>query len=240
MIQLPHVLVSSLFIPLMLASWLAPTTVRADPLEINSAQWPYTAIGKLNVADGMSATQHCTATLIAPDKAVTAAHCLYLHRQAKWATPTSVHFLLGYTRGQFAAASTILAYEKSPQFDPMQPATNNLPEDWAILHLAKGLSEKPVALSQEMPQSPLEGAVQAGYRMDRQHVLSARSHCSVIPQGRLLLSDCGAVPGQSGEAIFVVKNGQTEIVGMVVAGQKSGSGLSLAVPSQAFSAAASR
>ena len=61
---------------------------------------PWRAIGRLNVA-GFRSRRHCTATLIEPDLALTAWHCLSRFVQSGTVDPTAIHFLPGYDRGQF-------------------------------------------------------------------------------------------------------------------------------------------
>lgn len=68
---------------------------------------PFAAsIGKLNV----SGVGSCTAVLVGPSLALTAAHCLYGKRQGRWAQPGSVHLLLGYSRGEYAFHTRASSY----------------------------------------------------------------------------------------------------------------------------------
>ena len=67
--------------------------------------WPWTAIGRVNVLLGRSSRGFCTGVLVAPDKVMTAGHCLYDQAAKRWVRPEAVHFLAGAARGRFGAHS---------------------------------------------------------------------------------------------------------------------------------------
>src|SRR3546814_10597771 len=71
---------------------------------------PWKAIGRLNVA-GFRIRRHCTATLVAPDLALTARHCVAGFRGEAWVAPELVHFLPGYSRGSYADHLQAVAFE---------------------------------------------------------------------------------------------------------------------------------
>src|SRR6056297_2725282 len=62
-----------------------------------AAQEQWLAVGRLNV----TGQGFCTATLVAPDLVLIAAHCLVDKRTGRVVTPDRVHFLAGYRTGQY-------------------------------------------------------------------------------------------------------------------------------------------
>ncbi|QNT68923.1 trypsin-like serine protease [Defluviicoccus vanus] len=59
-----------------------------DRVIVDSAAWPWQAIGRLNRGGSF-----CTATLIAPAAVLTARHCVWDPRTGQMVAPTELHFL---------------------------------------------------------------------------------------------------------------------------------------------------
>ena len=72
-----------------------------DLPEADVSAYPWSAIGKLNNGVGGS----CTAAVIEQDLALTAAHCIFNRRTARFLPASSLHLLLGFKRGDYAARS---------------------------------------------------------------------------------------------------------------------------------------
>mgnify|MGYP003888069503 CR=1 FL=1 len=68
---------------------------------VDLAEPPWVSIGRVN----RGGRAFCTGVLIAPDKVLTAAHCLYDTAQGQWAPASAIHFVAGYARGEYAAES---------------------------------------------------------------------------------------------------------------------------------------
>ena len=64
---------------------------------IDSSAYPWQAVGRVNRRIG----GHCTGVLIASDRVLTAAHCLWNKRTKRWLTPEALHFLADYSRGDY-------------------------------------------------------------------------------------------------------------------------------------------
>jgi protease YdgD len=73
---------------------------------VDGATVPWQSLGRVQTELG----QRCTGTLIAPDRVLTAAHCLIAPRRDQLVQPGSVHFLLGYAAGQFRAHRRVVAF----------------------------------------------------------------------------------------------------------------------------------
>ena len=137
------------------------------------------AIGRLNAA-GFRRKRHCTAFLVAPKVAVTAAHCV---REA----PGQLHLLLGYDRGRW---NEHLVVDRI-----ILPGG-----DVAFLCLAANAEARPLAAAP--PKGPVTRAVVRGYGRPQTHVLSKRT-CTRAGAGavKALRLSCQASPGMSGGPI---------------------------------------
>ena len=139
---------------------------------------PWQAVGRLNVA-GFRIRRHCTATLVAPDLALTARHCLGGFRGEEWVAPDLVHFLPGYSRGGYIEHRQAVGYE---------PVGNE-----AVLVRLDGpamIASVPIAGRGTVPGTAL---FQAGYSRDKGQVLT------VHPRNH----DCEAIGGDSGAPILI-------------------------------------
>lgn len=199
--------------------------VRAD---ITAAPWH--AVGQVNTA----AYGRCTGVLVAPDRAVTAAHCLFNGRTGRFLQPGSVHFVLGYDRGTYAFRTVA----KAIRMDPAQDGTRSLgtaPRDWAILELAETAPATipPMPLA---PGPPALGAalMAAGFGRDRAHALTIAEGCRYRggAEAGLIAATCPIVQGYSGGPLIDVEG---RLVGINVAlGRVADGEVSLAVPTDAW------
>ena len=70
---------------------------------VDVASYPWSAIGKLfNEAGGA-----CTGAIIARDKILTAAHCVYNERTRRFLPASALHFMVGYRSGQAAVHARV-------------------------------------------------------------------------------------------------------------------------------------
>ena len=156
-------------------------------------------IGRLNHAS-YKHRQHCTATLVAPQVAVTALHCLVP------GDVPNMHFLLGYDRGTW--------------HDHLQPVTAvpvSSPGDIAILCLNRLTTVEPVPIAVRRADRG-EKVLVVGYGKPRVQVAN-HTACRILEvdeQGSFQL-DCPLTAGASGAPVLRETEGGNEIIGVVSA-----------------------
>lgn len=191
-----------------------------DRRPLPAAEPELAAIGRVNSEGG----GFCTGTLIAPDRVLTAAHCLWDARRHGLLRSDRLHFVAGWRRGTYAghARAKLVQHDPALRFDgtgaPMDPLT-----DWAVLVL-----EQPIG-GPELPPLPFAGAAdrqsvgegaplaRVGYSPDRPHMPVLVEPCRLlgaIEGGRLLLHDCDASYGDAGSPILLRTKSGYRIVGL--------------------------
>ena len=167
------------------------------------------AIGRVNVA-GYRHRRQCTATLVTPTVALTAKHCLRSFTSPDLTAPNSVHLLLGYNRGAWKEHHRVSAI--------VIPDLPRIEADVALLHLAVASSIPPLTICDGEITNDTK-AIQAGYGVDRAHVLSVDDRCRLIdrqPDGRWR-HDCRRTFGESGGPILI-PNGRSWCIAAVISG----------------------
>jgi protease YdgD len=195
---------------------------------VNSSEMPWRAIGRVNIGG----RAHCSGTLVAPSIVLTAAHCVYSRTEKKLVSPGIVHFVAGYSKGEYQGHSKVSSYIIGTGFDGAKgPSKSNLPHDWALLTLNQPLGETigfltmPKSWSNAAPESAgkkvtlsiTPDITTAGYPGDRSHVLSLEEDCRISAtaiKGRVLFTDCIALKGDSGGPILQNSKGIWTVIGL--------------------------
>ena len=159
--------------------------------------------------------------------------------------PTSVYFVAGYNRGEYKGASQAAAYERGPGFEwHYRYQRASAAQDWAVIELADPIDLKPISVLLEGETTgPSTKVVAAGYRGDRAHVLTIQHQCTATASklAPFVLHSCNSVRGQSGSPLLSFKEGEPQIVGIVVATSNNQQPtLSVALLSTTFAAAVQR
>ena len=192
---------------------------------------PWRGVGRINIAThnrrGM-----CTGTLIAPDIALTAAHCVTRRGTGAVFAARDVHFVAGWHKGRFSGHSKASAIYVHPDWLGVGPMNREaLSSDLALIRLQtpiKITSAAPFAVGR--PGLPGDTVTLISYRRDRAHALTRQSHCrySAIDEALLVLG-CAIVKGTSGAPVFSVTDGTPKVVAVISAKSQTGTPRAFAV-----------
>lgn len=198
---------------------------------------PWRALGRVQTELG----GRCTGTMIGPRLALTAAHCLVAPRTGRFVRPSSVHLLLGYRGGAWAARARVASFLAGPGFDPAARAPAEA--DWALLTLDApiGTPDRVLGLLTDAPAGA--AAMLGGYQQDRPEIVLADAGCRVVGTAAsggppVLVHDCAGTRGSSGAPLLVRDGGGRWAVAGVAVAVTRGRALGVAVPAGVFAAAA--
>jgi V8-like Glu-specific endopeptidase len=178
----------------------------------------WTAVGPLNVAGNRS----CTATLISPTEAITAAHCLFHPITHHRADPADIKFVLGQRRDTYAAIRGVARTAVLPDYVYIGPhvGLEQVGSDMALLELDQPVPPE-VASPLKVVEWPLPGAKGAGvsvmgYGRDRPYMATMRSGCLVTEtQSAIGQIDCPLLPGLSGAPVLLDSGRSQQLLAVV-------------------------
>jgi V8-like Glu-specific endopeptidase len=202
---------------LMLAQALparADTLLHALSTLDDSKGWE--GVGRLNLGD----RGFCTASLIAPDVVLTAAHCLYDETTGARFPLTMFRFLADWRLGRAAAYRGVKRAVIAPGYDfGSADKIGRIGHDIALLQLDQPIrlpAIRPFTVSGRAQMGEAVGVV--SYARDRSDAPSLQQTCRVLDtQPGLLVLTCDIDFGSSGAPIFQMRNGAATIVSVISA-----------------------
>ncbi|MGF1641192.1 MAG: trypsin-like serine peptidase [Rhodospirillales bacterium] len=192
-----------------------------DRVVLDTAAWPWIAIGRINRAGG----GFCTGSLVAADVVLTAAHCFYDTRSRRTIGAGEIHFVAGYRRGDYLAHAIARRIVTSPtlRFDP-RGGIGEPSDDWALVVLDRPMAIRPIPVRRLRPTPHSEQdrawptVMVAGYSRDRPHLLSLHQECAIadrVSSDRIVIHSCDATHGTSGAPLLTGTAEEVFIVGVV-------------------------
>lgn len=190
-----------------------------DRVRVQSSAMPWRTIGQLNISGG----GRCTATLVAPDVILTAAHC-FGGRTGRFSGGGS--FLAGHGENGDVARATLIEAFVNPQYrsNTVAGLGQGNGDDWAFARLDRPIGSdvgymNVLAPSQADQSQAIAGTWhrvnQAGYSWDTGNNISANIGCRIVSffPDDTIFHECDTTRGDSGSPIFVDQgNGQYSVV----------------------------
>lgn len=212
------------FLGIVLAVWPALAGAQSgggaalQALETRDSGRNWQAVGRLNLGDN----RFCTGALVAPDRVLTAAHCLFHNGQR--IQDGQIEFLAGWRNGRAEAVRGVRRSVVAGGYDPSLPSGSSMQlvaQDLAIVELdrpIRGGAVQPFAIS---GSRPLQGEAVAvvSYARQRSERPSLEEACRVLEtrSDRVVVLDCSIDFGASGSPVFRLSAEGAQIVSVISA-----------------------
>lgn len=208
-----------------------PVVGAADPLRalttIEDARG-WGAIGRLET--GVS---FCSATLIAADLVLTAAHCVFHPETGRRFDPEDLLFAAGLRNGRAVASRSAQRTIVLPSYRPGNGrGIEMIGQDLALVELSRSINDPGIVpLQTGMGLDRDDRVTIISYGRDREDHASIEEGCHVLDREDHVRSlDCSIVPGSSGAPVMQMRGGIPRIVAVVSAvGQVEGDEVALVV-----------
>ncbi|WP_027258157.1 trypsin-like serine peptidase [Leisingera aquimarina] len=188
------------------------------------------AVGRLNIGGRAM----CTASLIAPDMVLTAAHCMYDIRNGRAVNPRSIKFEAGLNGRRSKASRKVVKAVIHPGYRHGRTSQFQTGTDIAVLRLERPISPdviRPLVLA----AAPVRGERVDVMSYSRRHERSPRlqTACQVlVARQTSLITTCRVDLGASGSPVLQMRPGRAPRLVSVISSKArmGGKGVSLAAP----------
>ena len=186
-------------------------------LETSGLGQIWSAVGRLTLDGGQG---FCTASLIAPDIILTAAHCLYDEQTGAQYTIKDFEFQAGWSSGRaevYRKVKSILAHPKY-HFE-IANSIEKVSHDIAVIMLDQPIHSKNIQpfVVTSLPHGGA-GVLVVSYAPRHKETPFSQSLCKVkAEQNEVLLLTCDVDYGASGAPVFVISEGVAKIVSLISA-----------------------
>lgn len=177
------------------------------------------AVGRLNLA-GYKHREMCTASLVAPDLALTAAHCVTTPADGYLKRLGDMVFVAGWNGDTHTGAARVKAVSVHPE--AYAEGRFDLRHDVAVVQLAEPIAPAPLRVGSGTLPGPL---TLMGYQRSRPHRLEVTPYCygegtgtrTGTGAGALWRIRCRVEQGQSGGPVMTGEGDARRIVAVLVA-----------------------
>jgi protease YdgD len=172
------------------------------------------AVGRLELAG----QGFCTATLIATDLILTAAHCAFDPRTGAPYPARKIVFRAGLQDGVSIADRQVLQIAVDPGFDPLgKHSIKRISKDVALMRL-----RNPITVADAYPFILHSGRLNsaevsvASYGKNRADAISRQRKCTLLNRTQgVMVFDCNVTFGSSGSAVFAKVGNRGRILSVV-------------------------
>ncbi len=186
------------------------------------------AIGRLE-----SRVSFCSATLIAADLILTAAHCVFDPETGQRFAAEDLLFAAGLRNGRAVASRSAQRTIVLPSYRPGEgEGLEMIGQDIALVELASAINDPGIVPLQTGIGLERDDTVTiVSYGRDREDHASIEEGCQVLDRsGNVRSLDCSIVPGSSGAPVMQMRSGIPRIVAVVSAvGEVRGDEVALVV-----------
>jgi V8-like Glu-specific endopeptidase len=192
-------------------------TYKSTRQKADTSRLPAQAVGLLELPDG-----YCTASVVAPDVILTAAHCLFNSADKEI---RAKRFRAAYANGAAVAEAGIRDQFVSPDFDSAHIFASDGMEgrDWAFLRLDRPVGDKTGILAikglgtdqlEKMIGAEQYQVVRLGYGSSKMLTLQTGCRLAHGWNDNTYAHLCRIEPGDSGSPVLLLENGSYSIIGI--------------------------